>query len=100
MQTAAERIGTLIQKEPAGERRDKLVKAEQDAIGFYFDMLKAINRLNLLGTTEWPDAAPMKDAVRVINKACAANREPLLFGTDKNIHDMADLYEFAGQVAA
>lgn len=80
------------------KERDAIAAAEQDIIAYYYDMLCALTlrRMGAKQGTALPDAKPMRDAVTELNRACANQKKPYLFGGAVN--NPADLFAFASGI--
>lgn len=80
----------------ATSKREKvlLAAAERAAIRYYYRMLAAMTDAQLTGDPlKVPDPAPMKKAVTEINRACANQKKPVLYG--RQLTDMRSLFDFA-----
>ncbi len=85
--------------EGATSKREKvlLAAAERAAIRYYYRMVAAMNDASLTGRPlALPDPGPMKKAVTEINRACANQKKPVLYG--RKLTDIRSLFDFAAGI--
>lgn len=94
-----ERFDTVMNGAKNDKEHAVLAAAEQAIISYYYDMLCAMMVRNIKATVklELPDQAPMRKAVTELNRACANQKKPFLFGGQ--ITSPMDLFTFASSIA-